>query len=114
MTLLKEGRDPTLSHPDLGQNPGVSYLRKPVRAERLSRNSTSIPNPERVRSSFTVDATAMRTDSIPKRTVSGHARSGHLLNSILLTFRNQGLVCNNTFSTNAQSRFASGVVDIHA
>ena len=38
-------------------------------------------------------------------------RSGHLLNSILLTFQNQGSVSKSAFSTNAQSRFASVVVD---
>ena len=38
-------------------------------------------------------------------------RSGHYLNSILLTFQNQGSVRKSAFSTNAQSRFASVGVD---
>ena len=38
-------------------------------------------------------------------------RSGHLLNSILLIFHNQGSVVKSVFSTNAHSRFASVVVD---
>ena len=38
-------------------------------------------------------------------------RSGHYLNSILLTFHNRGPVPHNAFSANAQSRFASVVVD---
>ena len=40
-----------------------------------------------------------------------NSRSGHSLNSILLTFHNQGSVLKSAFSTNAQSRFASVVVD---
>ena len=39
------------------------------------------------------------------------ARSGHELNSILLTFQIQGLMYKSVFSTNAHSRFASVVVD---
>ena len=39
-----------------------------------------------------------------------YTRSGHQLNSILLTFLNQGSE-RSAFSTNAQSRFASVVVD---
>ena len=38
-------------------------------------------------------------------------RSGQKLNSILLTFQNQRLMYKSAFSTNAQSRFASVVVD---
>ena len=38
-------------------------------------------------------------------------RSGHQLNSILLTFHNQRLVLKSVFSTNAQSRFGSVVFD---
>ena len=43
--------------------------------------------------------------------VLGTLRSGHQLNSILLTFQNQGSVCKSAFTTIAQSRFASVVVD---
>ena len=39
------------------------------------------------------------------------SRSGHQLNSILLTFQNQESMYKSAFSTNAQSRFASVVVD---
>ena len=39
------------------------------------------------------------------------SRSGHYLNSILLTFQNQGSVYKSAFSANAQPRFASVVVD---
>ena len=38
-------------------------------------------------------------------------RSGHWLNSILLTFRNQGSVLKSTFSATPQSRFVSAVHD---
>ena len=41
----------------------------------------------------------------------GGGRSGHLLNSILLTFHNHGLVVKGAFSTTTQSRFASAVLD---
>ena len=37
--------------------------------------------------------------------------AGHQLNSILLTFQNQGSMYKSGFSTNAQSRFASVVFD---
>ena len=40
-----------------------------------------------------------------------YTRSGQKLNSILLTFQNQGSVVKSAFSTNAQSRFASVVVE---
>ena len=40
-----------------------------------------------------------------------YPRSGHLLNSILLIFHNQGSVVKSVSSTNAHSRFASVVVD---
>ena len=39
------------------------------------------------------------------------SRSGHQLNYILFTFHNQGSVVKSAFSTNAQSRFASAVLD---
>ena len=45
----------------------------------------------------------------PGGCTSTNGRSGHLLNS--LTFLNQGSLCKGAFSTDAQSRFASAVVD---
>ena len=39
------------------------------------------------------------------------SRSGHYFNSIPFTFQNQGSVVKSVFSTYAQSRFASVVVD---
>ena len=45
--------------------------------------------------------------------LSEHAlrSGGHLLNSILLIFHNQGLMLNGAFLTNTRSRFASVVFD---
>ena len=45
---------------------------------------------------------------MPDRTLPGLATN---LNSILLTFRNQGLMLKSAFSTNAQTRVATVVVD---